>query len=296
MSESLADLQRFASPGVLTIDTGCGGMPRVSVATALGRLEVYLHGGHVTAWQPAGHAPVLWMSSQSLFKAGKPIRGGIPLCWPWFGAAAEADKPAHGTIRNQDWELSSARIDDAGVAHVELFLRSNADTKRMFAHDFEVRLLIQAGRRLDVALVGTNTGSTSFTVGEALHTYLTIGDIRRTHITGLADAVGLNKCSDAQVSQPNPLTFSAETDSVYASAGPIHIHDPVLGRVLRIGKSGSNSTVVWNPWIAKSKKMPDYGDHEWPGMVCVEAANAGEAAYQLAPGESHRIATTIEVI
>ena len=287
----LAALQRFAVPGSITIDAGCGGLPRVSLNTPLCRGEIYLHGAHLTAWQPAGQAPVIWMGSQSWFAAGKPIRGGIPLCWPWFGPAAEAGKPAHGLARQADWNLSAVNLEGDGTAVVVMRLTVAEPAS-------EVLLTARFGRRLEVELAGTNTGSAALAIGEALHTYLAVADARRIAVRGLGGAAGQDRVAQPfAITGAEPLTIAAETDLLFnGHEGEVVVDDPLLNRRLRIAKRGSRSTVVWNPWIAKAQKMPDFGDHEWPGMVCVEAANATSDVYQLAPGATHRLATVIEVL
>lgn len=298
MTQTLAELQRFAIPGQITIDAGYGGLPRVSVATPLARGEVYLHGGHITAWQPAGRAPVLWMGSQSWFAENKPIRGGIPVCWPWFGPAAQSGLPAHGVARLQDWQLEDVRIDVDGVGVVCLRLSDSPTTRAVFPHAFELRLSVHFGRRLEVALTATNTGKAPFPVSEALHTYLMVGDVRQVAVEGLAGAAGHDRVAEPKpVAFPGTIAIAAETDLLFTgTSGAITVRDPSQGRTLRVGKSGSATTVVWNPWVAKSAKMLDFGDHEWPGMLCVEAANATADTYHLAPGASHCLGTTIEVL
>jgi len=287
----LAALQRFAVPGSVTIDAGCGGLPRVSISTPLCRGEIYLHGAHVTAWQPAGHAPVIWMSTQSWFAAGKPIRGGIPVCWPWFGPAAEAGKPAHGLARFADWDLTSVAAEADGTVVVVLRLALTAPAS-------ELILTARFGRRLEVTLDARNTGTTALAIGEALHTYLAVGDVRRVQVRGLAGVAGFDRVAQPiALTAPESITVAAETDLLFnATESAVTVQDAAWNRTLRVAKSGSRSTVVWNPWIAKSAKMPDFGDHEWPGMLCVEAANALTDGYQLAPGASHRLGTVIEVM
>lgn len=298
MTQTLADLQRFAIPGQLIVDAGCGGLPRVSVATPLCRGEVYLHGGHVTAWQPAGQAPVLWMGGISNFAEGKPIRGGIPLCWPWFGPGADASRPAHGVIRLQRWQLEDARIAGDGTATIVLRLSDTPATRAVWPAAFAIRLTVTFGRRLSVELAATNTGSEAFPVGEALHTYLAVGDVRRVAVRGLEGADGSDRVADPKpVRFAGPIAVAAETDILFTgTTADVVVEDPSLGRSLRVGKTGSRSTVVWNPWIAKAARLADFADHEWPGMICVEAANAVADAYQLAPGATHRLGTTIEVL
>jgi len=287
----LASLQRFAVPGTITIDAGCGGLPRVSLSTPLCRGEIYLHGAHVTAWQPAGQAPVIWMSSHGNFVANKAIRGGIPLCWPWFGAAAEAGQPVHGLVRQADWSLASVGITPDGAVTVVMRLDCPAPAASL-------QLTACFGRTLQVELAATNTGSSAYLVGETLHTYLAVGDVRRVSLRGLHGATGQGRVAQPiELIGPEVLGLSAEMDTVFnGHEGPVEVEDPVLHRRLRIAKGGSRSTVVWNPWIAKSARMPDFGDHEWPGMLCIEPANALTDTYMLNPGTTHRLSTAIEVL
>jgi glucose-6-phosphate 1-epimerase len=293
----LAALQRFAVPGSVTIDAGCGGLPRLSIATAACRGELYLHGAHVTGWQPAGQAPVLWMSSQSLFAAGKPIRGGIPVCWPWFGPGA-AGEPAHGFARVRPWRLESVSCDADGTVAASLRLGDDETTRTLRPWAFDLRLAVRFGRRLEIALTARNTGPTPFPVGEALHTYLAVGDVRRVGVRGLLGAAGLDRvAAPVPVTGPERLAVAAETDLMFqGTTAEVLVEDAAWQRTLRIAKAGSRSTVVWNPWIAKAQKMPDFGDHEWPGMLCVEAANALAEGYELAPGAEHRLSQTVEVL
>lgn len=294
----IASLQRFAKPGTISIDAGCGGLPRVSFATPLCRGEFYLHGAHITAWQPAGHAPVLWMSAHSLFAAGKPIRGGIPVCWPWFGPAAETGKPTHGCARQNLWSLESLAVSAEGEVTAVLRLVDGPATRTLTTAAFDLRLTAVFGRRLSVELSAGNTGSAPLPIGEALHTYLAVADVRRVAVRGLAGANGQDRVAQPfPVAGPDELRIAAETDLLFTGTeAAVTITDPILNRTLRVSKSGSRSTVVWNPWVAKSARMPDFGDHEWPGMLCIEAANAGDDAYQLAPGASHRLRQVIEVL
>lgn len=294
----IASLQRFARPGTIAIDAGLGGLPRVSFSTPLCRGEFYLHGAHLTAWQPAGHAPVLWLGSQSWFAAGKPIRGGIPVCWPWFGPAADPAQPAHGVARLQPWSLESLAVSGEGEVTAVLRLAATAATRAIWDAAFDLRLTAVFGRRLAVELAASNTGATAFPVGEALHTYLAVADVRRVAVKGLAGAAGQDRVAQPfAVTGAEELRVAAETDLLFTGTDAVvTVADPGLGRTLRVSKSGSGSTVVWNPWVAKAARLADFGDHEWPGMICIEAANAGADVYQLQPGASHRLRQVVEVL
>lgn len=289
-------------PESVTLATGEGGLDLLRVATTRATAEVYLHGAHVSAWTPAGEQPVLWVSSHSTFAPGQAIRGGIPVCFPWFGAGRSPGlAPAHGFARLVTWRLVAAHDDDGEVT---LVLRlTSADVVDLAAaaawpHDFEATVTVRIGGELGVSLQVRNTGEQEISYEEALHTYLSVADVRTTRVLGLDGARYLDKAATdgpTVVTQDGDLTFSAETDRVYSSAGTAVVDDGSSGRRIGAAKEGSAHTVVWNPWVAKAAAMPDFGDDEWPGMVCLEAANALDEAIVLAPGQSHTLAVTYTV-
>ena len=291
-------LSRFAISDRLRIVAGGGGLPRIEITNPLGTAHVYLHGAHVSHFQPTGQAPVLWMSGKSLFVAGTPIRGGIPLCWPWFGPHSERkDVPSHGFARLKPWTLSeTAQLSD-GRTRVVLTLADDEASRAQWPHAFRVSYTVTVGRDLELDLRVDNPGSTAFRYEEALHTYLAVGDVRTTTVEGLAGTTYLDKVRDfARVVQDGAVAFAGETDRVYLdTTAPCLVVDQVGKRRLGIAKEGSADTVVWNPWIAKAKAMTDFGDDEWTGMVCVETVNALGHAVDLAPGASHHLVARIGV-
>jgi glucose-6-phosphate 1-epimerase len=291
---TLAELQRFALPGAAQIVAGRGGLPMVQVQSPAASGAVYLHGGHVAAWKPAGFEEVLWLSAKSHWDAGKPIRGGVPVCFPWFGPRPEAS--AHGTARLQSWDLESIRQEVAGVT-VCLRLQDDDSSRGFWPHAFLLRQRVTFGAELRMALELTNTGTATLTAEEALHTYFAVGDVRQVRILGLSGVDYLDKTDNArQKRQQGDITITAETDRVYlntVSAGTVE--DPGKGRRIVISKENSRDTVVWNPWIAKAKAMPDFGDEEWPGMLCVETCNVAAHGVTLAQGQTHVMQARIAV-
>jgi glucose-6-phosphate 1-epimerase len=282
--------------GVHTVP-GQGGLTRILISNAQSVGELYLHGAHMTRWQPRDSEPVLWLSDSAMFAAAKAIRGGVPLCWPWFGPhPTDANAKAHGFARLNEWRVG-------GVSHqhdhtaITLHLTSSPATLALWPHDFALALEITAGPTLAVALTTHNTGAAPFTITEALHTYLTVADVGQISIEGLQGARYIDQTrGGAVLMQDGPtVTFVEETDRVYQTSAGCTLIDPVLGRRIHIAKSGSGSTVVWNPWIDKAARLADFGADEWPGMVCIEAANAFAAAVTLAPGASHMIRTEVSV-
>ncbi|MFM7055721.1 MAG: D-hexose-6-phosphate mutarotase [Planctomycetota bacterium] len=255
--------------------------------------EIARHGAHMLRWQPAGHQPVLWVSNHSWFQPGRPIRGGIPICFPWFGAhPSDSSQPAHGTVRLQPWNLSGTESTSQGELVDVCLERAEGP--------FQLEYRVRIGRELKCSLrVHLPFEATQEATCEAaLHTYLAVSDIRTVEVRGLESLPYLNKVPGQADGGPagQPITFSGETDRIYQhSDHSVSIVDSGWRRMITISKSGSLSTVVWNPWIDKSRRMPDFGDDEWTGMLCVETAAVGSCRLSLRPGQSHTLQAVIAV-
>ena len=286
-------------PDGASLERGPGGLERLVLVTRDGEASVFLHGGHVTHFAPRGSRPVLWMSAESWYEAGRPIRGGIPVCFPWFGArSGHPGAPAHGVARLEAWTLEAVRAetDCRLTAVLRLDRRSGAPLAPDFS--FDLHLTVSVGAALDVELTAVNTAKDAAVFEEALHTYFSVSDVRRIHISGLEGLPYLDKVQGMTEQPPNPapLTVTAETDRVYlGTSATVTIHDPDWARRTVVEKRGSATTVVWNPWVAKAAAMPDFGDDEWTGMMCIEAANARDNAVTVPPGGAHCLATRISV-
>jgi glucose-6-phosphate 1-epimerase len=291
-------LVRATLPPSVRLDAGNGGLPRLRISNTHGAAEVYLHGAHVTAWQPAGQSPVLWVSRDSAFAAGKPIRGGVPICFPWFAAhATDKNAPGHGYARLEDWPLVDAR-EAGGETELVFELTSAGRTWPLWPHPFTARYRVTLGPTLGLALEVQNTGAEPITFEEALHTYFAVQYVREVSITGLEGADYLDKVDGMTRKNQgsDPIRFTAETDRIYlATQATCTIHDPGRHRRIVIDKTGSDTTVVWNPWIDKARAMPDFGDLEWPEMVCVETCNVNAHPVRLAPGAAHTLTASIRV-
>jgi glucose-6-phosphate 1-epimerase len=299
MESNLSALSsRFGIPSVLQLAAGAGNLPCINVASPLAQAQVYLHGAHVAQWQPRNCGPVLFVSGKSYFQGNKPIRGGVPLCFPWFGPkAGDTTAPAHGFARLMEWQLQSTRQLEGGEIEIVLQLETTPQTQAAWAADATMRHRIVIGETLSMTLEVTNRGAAPITFEEAQHTYFSIGDIHRVEIHGLEGATYLDKMDGARRKvQEGPGVFTGETDRVYLNTRhTCTIEDPLLRRAIRIERENSDGIVVWNPWINKAKAMADMGDEEWPGMVCVETCNIGDYAVTLAAGQSHQMATRISV-
>lgn len=281
-------LKHHEIPGLVTLLTGQGGLPFLRVETAWSTAEIYPLGAHLTHFQKKGEAPLLFMSAASQFAEGNPIRGGVPIIFPWFGG--REGMPAHGFARQTVWELLATR--ELSDGSVTLHFRLPPDD------EFEVDFIVTVGAALTMELAVRNTGHSDFSFENCLHTYFQISDIHRIEITGLQGTRYLDQLLATEFTETgNSIRFIGETDRIYQNTdAAVEIHDPEMRRSIRIRKSGSRSTVVWNPWIEKSKRMPDFGDDEYPHMVCVESGNVRENSIMLSPGKSAVLKVEIDSI
>ena len=287
-------------PSGVVLDTGRGGLARLSIDTDICAAELYLHGAHLCAWQPRSQPhPVLWMSEASRFESGAPIRGGVPICFPWFGPkGGDPSAPVHGVVRISSWHLDGVTREADGSAVVRVSLDCGVLESPHVPRELVLAYELRLGRGLSMALTVTNPGDAPIVFEEALHTYFAVGDVRQVSVAGLEGATYMDKVDGAKrKTQTDALiTIAGETDRLYLNTGAaVTLSDPGLGRRIRVEKTGSRSSVVWNPWVAKSRAMADFGDDEWPGMICLETANAADNAVTVPPHASQTMTATISV-
>lgn len=280
--------------------TTVNGLPALEVGNAHGEALIYLHGAHVAHFQPRGQRPVLWMSASSNFQDGKPIRGGVPICAPWFGPhPTDAALPAHGLLRQRAWTLLHHESLADGSDRLEFTITSDvAPPATARRQPFMATLSVTVGQALSLELSVRNAGNAPLLLGEALHTYLSVSDVRTIRVSGLAGATYLDKMEGGvrKLQGAEPLAITAQTDRVYFSEhDTVVIDDPGFSRRIRLTKTGSGATVLWNPWSEKAASMKDFGDDEWPQMVCVEAANAAETTVVVPPAFTHHLGQRIAI-
>lgn len=269
------------------------------VTPAGGRFTVQDHGAHITEWVPAeGADPVLWTSPTARFEPKVGIRGGIPVCFPWFSDGRKGNKsPAHGFARLVQWQLLSGhetngvttlrwRLDETMIGDIE-----GIDADR---NKFEVEYTQEFGEHLRLRLTVRNTDDVPLVVEEALHTYFTVGDIRHVTVHGLAGVEYFDKPTSRYDTQIGPIDFPGEVDRIFWTGAPVEIHDPALNRRLILTTNRSGNTIVWNPGPEKAAAMGDMPDDGWQTMVCVESANVRNNAMHLNPGQVHELTLTIE--
>jgi glucose-6-phosphate 1-epimerase len=294
----VADLNhRFGIPGVAKVCEGNGGLPRVHITGPRAEGEIYLHGAHVTSWKPAGNEQTLFVSTKSRWEDGQAIRGGIPICFPWFRAKADDPKaPAHGFLRTKTWQLESIVENKDGVA-VTTFSESDDQTRRWWPGEFRVEHRALFGSELSLELVCTNTGATPLHFEEALHTYNRVANVHDAQLHGLDTVRFLdNTDSNKEKTQRGDVAITSATDNAYMSTqGAVELVDPKMQRRIRLTKVNSLTTVVWNPWAEAAARMRDLGDGEWTQFLCVEASNILGAAINLEPGQQHKITAVLSV-
>jgi len=289
--------RRFGIRGVATVGEGHGGLPRVQITGSFGEGEMYLHGAHVTSWKPVGGDEVLFVSSKSRWEEGQAIRGGIPICFPWFRAKVDdAHAPAHGFVRTKMWQLESIAENDGRVA-VSTFTESDAETRRWWPAEFRLVHRVIFGSELKLDLVCTNTGTTPLRFEEALHTYNRVADVARVRLQGL-DTVRFLDNTDAnkEKTQRGDVVIASQTDNAYVDTeSEIDLLDAHMRRRIRLKKANSLTTVVWNPCRDGAARLRDLGDGEWTQFLCVEASNILGAAVLLEPGQTHTMSAALSV-
>lgn len=281
-------------PNRVTLSTGKGDLPRVTILSDWSTAEIYLHGAHVTHFQKTGEPPVLFMSQKSRYQHDFPIRGGIPVILPWFGS--REGHPAHGFARLQDWELTRS-VENQGTITVHFTMPHGPEAEEF--PPFKVEYVVTVGKRLTCDLLITNDSRENFTFEDCLHTYFEVGDINQISVTGLRGADYLDQMENfARKNETNDqIKVTGETDRIYLNTeSTVEILDLKLNRRIAVEKSGSHSTVLWNPWIEKSKRMPDFGDEEYHHMVCVESCNVSENKRTLLPGQTSSLRINLSTL
>jgi len=270
--------ERFAIQGEISFSDIGGGFMVADIDNEHCTASIALQGAHLLSWTPKNEQPVIWMSPDALFTKGKSIRGGIPVCWPWFGAHVnESSFPAHGFARTSSWQVITTDSLEDGGSHISFRLDTSGDSP-LWPHITTCKLDIKLGKTLEMALTTDNNGDKPVTIGQALHTYFAVGDIRSTTVHGLDGRPYLDKPDGFRRKlQHGAISFSTETDRIYLeTTDECLIEDQTLNRIIHIEKSGSASTIVWNPWQKRAEQMGDLGNDGYLNMLCVESANAAD--------------------
>ncbi|MFT0623695.1 D-hexose-6-phosphate mutarotase [Ectopseudomonas guguanensis] len=272
---------------------------RIRVAGS--ELLVAQQGAQILGYRQGEQPPLIWLSPDAAYRAGQSVRGGVPICWPWFGdlrrnpQAVQAhyqleQAPAHGLVRALDWELLGIDEEDDAVT-----LRFAYDTRNQplegWPRDVGLTFFVRLAQDLGMSLETHNRGDTPLTLSQALHTYFAVSDVRQVGVEGLQACRYIDTLQDWQeLRQQDAPVFAAETDRIYLDTpARLSIVDPGWGRRIHLDARGSRSAVLWNPWIDKARRLSQFPDDAWQNMLCIETANVLEDVVQLKTDERHRL-------
>ena len=277
----------------LRIVEGKGGFPMIELDTGKARALISTYAGQVLCYRPVEQAEdLLFLSETAYYAPGKAIKGGIPVCWPWFGPDPEGKgRPGHGFVRNRPWNLLATEALADGRIGVRLGLSDSEETREIWPQAFELELRATVGDTLEIALITRNKGAAAFDISQGLHTYFRVGDIGQVQVQGLDGKTYIDKMDGgAEKQQQGAVQIGSEVDRIYTGVNDkLEIQDQVLGRSIRIVTAGSASAVVWNPWADTAASMGDLGDEDYKSMLCVETTNAGPDVVSVATGGEHRM-------
>ena len=269
---------------------GDAGLPMLVVENTLGRAVIALQGAHLMAFQATGQREMLWVSPKTVLENGKPIRGGIPLCMPWFGPGPDG-KSMHGFARTMEWTLIAAEIMEDDATRLELELTGDASTNELWPHAFAFRLEVVVSRQLKLGMTVENPGNTPVPLAFAFHTYFAVADVAKISVSGLEGTTYIDKMDNfARKPQNGAVTISAVTDRIYLDVGARQLLQTGSDTVTI--ESDAQCAVVWNAW-SNDKNIPDLGEGNHVGYVCVERCDVADRALTLQPGGSYRMWMTL---
>lgn len=285
----------------LQIRAGLGGFPMIEIVNQTARAVVSLYGAQVLSFRPLDQAEdLLFLSEQSLYRDGKAIRGGIPVCWPWFGPDPKGlQRPNHGFVRNHFWRIAKTEALGVGETRVSLLFNETMKQENTWRQPFQLLLEITVGSRLKLNLTTLNTGDKAFSITQAFHSYFNVGRIQRVSVDGLEGCDYFDKLEQGtQKQQTSKLVRVAEeVDSIYVNVDkPLTISDPVLRRRILINAPNTSTAVVWNPWSKTCKKMSDLANIDYRRFICVEAGNIAFDLIQIQPGERHSLSADYTIL
>lgn len=273
--------------------SGKDDFPFIKIDNKHASAVISVYGGQVLSFHPHAlkqETDLLFVSDKAFYQHGKAIKGGIPICWPWFGKDPEdLGRASHGFARNLMWSVKETTTTSNGDTRVSLRLSDTAGTRSIWPHSFNLTLNITVGQTLKLELLTQNTGNEKFTITQALHTYFSIGDIHQTQVDGLdgIEYIDTTLSEWPTIKQKDSVTFSEEVDRIYMNVPPeLTLLDNELKRQTHITSSGSNSSVIWNPWAKKATEMADLDDNNYLKFVCIETTNAASDTVDIRPNET----------
>lgn len=278
---------------------GQGNFPLIKINNEHAEATISVYAGQVLSFKPVGQVEdLMFLSSQAYYQTGKAIKGGTPICWPWFGPDPEGKgRASHGFVRDRLWQVRDVVITQDGATQVTMGLVDTSETRAIWNYSFDFSVMITVGKVLKITLVTRNTGSESFAITQALHTYFKIGDINQVTVLGLENKAYIDKVDRGQQkNQSGAITFSGECDRIYLDVpAQLAINDRALNRQITVTATNSKTAIVWNPGADISAKMADLGDRDYENFVCVETANAADEVITVLAGAQYQIAAQYAV-
>jgi glucose-6-phosphate 1-epimerase len=291
---------QYGIAGKLKFVEGKGGLPIIEIDNGQAKAAISVYAGQVLKFQPAGASDdVMFLSETAHYQSGKAIKGGIPICWPWFGPDPEGKgRASHGFVRDRLWNVTSTENLPTGGTKVVLGLVDTAETQAIWPFAFSLAIEITITSQLKVELVTKNTGDQAFSITQAMHTYFAVGDISKATVVGLSGTEYLDKVDGGkQKIQTGAVTIGQEVDRVYLNVpSTLTIDDATLNRKIQINSTGSKTAIVWNPWSEIAAKMADLGNQDYKRLLCVETANAADDVVEVPAGAEARLGAVISVM
>jgi len=272
---------------------GKGGLPVIQISSAKASALISIYAGQVLSYQPVNEpADLMFLSEKAYYQTGKAIKGGSPICWPWFGPDPEGlGRPGHGFVRNRMWKMVSTDVTTDGDVKVILGLEDSAETKNIWPYSFILTQEITVGKSLNLELITKNTGAEAFVITQAFHTYFNIGDIGQTKVLGLEGCQYIDKVDNSmQKQQTGAVMINSEVDRIYLDVKNLQIiEDAALKRRIHITSKGNATAVVWNPWEKIAAEMADLQDSDYQRLICVETTNAAGDVIEVKPNSNCRL-------
>ncbi|ACK70566.1 Aldose 1-epimerase [Gloeothece citriformis PCC 7424] len=269
------------------------GFPLIEIDNTTAKAVISVYGGQVLSFQPKSHSDdLLFVSNKAYYQQGKAIKGGVPICWPWFGPDPDSKgRPSHGFVRNRLSKVAQTQALSEETTKIILSLSDTPDTREIWAHPFELSLSLTIGSSLTLELVTRNLCEQAVSITQGFHTYFKVGDINQVQVLGLDNTNYFDKVDGGQQKlQTGSVTIDSEVDRIYTSVGEkLTIEDPSLGRRLCITSTGSKSAVVWNPWEKISLQMGDLEDDDYKRFLCVETVNAATDVINIPSGGEYKL-------
>jgi len=291
--------QQFSIEDQLQFSQEVDGFIMVDISNQYAKARVSTYAGQVISFVAHDTTEdLLFLSDKVVYEDGKAIRGGTPICWPWFGDDTSGyGRPSHGFVRNQPWTVIASQSLSDGRTSITLGLSDSEGSLTVWPYKFKLELEVIVGQTLEVKLTTTNTGSKAFTISQALHTYFNISDVDNIKVSGLDGKNYLDKLEGFKSKvQTGDVALSEETDRVFQdSPEEVFMSDSGFSRTIKIASSGSKTTVIWNPWSTSVTKIADLDESSYRNFVCVETANAADDMVTIAAGKSHTMTALYEI-